>query len=157
MESKLKEGDWLIAQGGTPKRPLMVRIRTRKSDLTYRLQFSELVVIRWRYEPDEHGFPDRPSIDRMDAFEGAINSVLERAEIATQVCCSTGNDFREWMYYTTDQALFMAQFNEALRNHPICPIHIDLYSDMEWAGLQQVVDGIRPESIPSMNGPRDMS
>jgi hypothetical protein len=89
------------------------------------------VIITWKYD-SETGMPDADVREWMDSTEDALRSAVEEDEFASLVLVSTGENLREWTYYTRSGDGFMVRLNEALGGRPKVPVDIHIGEDSQW-------------------------
>lgn len=73
----------------------------------------------------------------MDAMEDLLTPVVETEGFATLALVSTGEDLREWIYYTRSQDEFLKRLNAALRGKPAFPIEILTAADPSWSTYEK--------------------
>lgn len=99
------------------------------------------IIIVWRYE-GEKGMPVLEERHRMDELEDSLAPVMEN-EFSSLVLVSTGNNFREWTYYTQSGDDFLSRLNLALRSKPVFPIEIHVASDPSWVTYDRFADSVK--------------
>ena len=107
-----------------------------------RSDYSDRVIIVWQYQ-SASGMPQLTERDNMDRLEELLSSELEVSALATLVLVSTGENMREWIYYTKSEADFIAQMNSALGNKESFPIEIHAAPDPEWKSYEDFRAGVR--------------
>jgi hypothetical protein len=78
-----------------------------------RSQQPDRIIIVWRYQ-GEKGMPSTKERKHMDDFEDAL-SPLEKDGFSTLALVSTGDNIKEWTYYTKAENTFLERLNSALR------------------------------------------
>lgn len=106
-----------------------------------RNQQPDRIIVVWRYQ-GEKGMPSLEERDRMDDFEDAL-SPLQEAGFSTLALVSTGNDLKEWTYYTQAADTFLERLNAALRAKAAFPIEIHVSPDPEWTTYERFVIGVK--------------
>jgi hypothetical protein len=99
-------------------------------------------IIVWTYK-GTNGMPALSERQRMDAMEDLLGPVLELDEFSSLALVSTGEDLREWIYYTKSEEGFLTRLNQALGGHPAFPIEIHIADDPNWSSYQEFIDGLR--------------
>jgi hypothetical protein len=79
----------------------------------------------------------------MNQLEDMLESVLKEDGFATLALVSTGEDLREWTYYTKSETEFMARLNYALAGVPTFPIEIQTASDPDWYVYERFKAGVK--------------
>jgi len=77
----------------------------------------------------------------MDDFEDAL-SPLEEDGFSTLALVSTGDNIKEWTYYTKAAKPFLERLNLALRPKASFPVEIHASADVEWVTYQQFIDSV---------------
>src|SRR5450755_2026069 len=94
------------------------------------------IIIVWKYQ-SETGQPFAEDHQRMNLLEDTLESVLKDDSFATLAMVSTGEDFREWIYYANSETEFEARFDYALDGMPTFPIEIHIAADPTWDTYQR--------------------
>jgi len=89
------------------------------------------IIIAWSYD-SETGMPPTDVREWMDSTEDALKLAVEKEHFANLVLVSTGENLREWTYYTRSESEFMDRLNVALASHPVAPISIHISEDSQW-------------------------
>jgi hypothetical protein len=100
------------------------------------------VIVVWKYQ-SENGQPTSADHKRMNELEDMLESVLNEDGFATLSLVSTGEDLREWTYYTKSEAEFMARLNYALAGMSAFPIEIHVASDPHWDVYERFRAGVK--------------
>lgn len=90
------------------------------------------IIIAWRYE-NPTGMPSPTEREQMEELEAALEPVVEEEGFATLALVSTGENLREWIYYTQSGEDFFNRLNTALADRPRFPIEIRSAPDPAWA------------------------
>ena len=94
------------------------------------------IIIDWHYK-GEKGMPSQQEKERMDALEDALAVEIETNGFATLSLVSTGDNLREWIYYSKSEATFLDKLNKILAKNPSFPIDIHTAKDQEWSSYQR--------------------
>jgi hypothetical protein len=105
-----------------------------------RSQQPDRIIIVWRYQ-GEKGMPSPEERQRMDDFEDAL-SPLEKDGFSTLALVSTGDNLKEWTYYTRAEHAFLERLNLALRSRAPFPVEIHASADAKWSTYQQFIEGV---------------
>jgi hypothetical protein len=100
------------------------------------------IIIVWRYQ-SESGQPISEDHQRMNQLEDMLESVLKDDGFATLALVSTGEDLREWTYYTKSETEFMARLNYAIAGVTEFPIDVHTASDPDWDMYERFKAGIK--------------
>lgn len=107
-----------------------------------RSDYPDRVIIVWQYE-SASGMPQQAERDDMDRLEDLLSSKLEAASLATLALVSTGENMREWIYYTRSEAEFIAQLNSAMSSKKPFPVEVHGAPDPEWKSYEDFRAGVR--------------
>ena len=100
------------------------------------------IIIVWKYQ-SESGQPVSEDHQRMNQLEDVLESVFKDDSFTTLALVSTGENFREWIYYAKSESEFEARFDYALDGMPKFPIEIHIASDPTWDSYQRFKAGIK--------------
>ena len=112
------------------------------------------VIIVWKYQ-SERGHPLTEDHQKMESLEDALESSLGDGDFATLALVSTGENLREWTYYTRSESEFMARLNFAFTATPTFPIEIYTAHDAKWTTYDEFIAGVTeavnesPSRLPS--------
>lgn len=90
------------------------------------------IIIAWRYD-NPTGMPSPTEREQMEELEAALEPVVEEEGFATLALVSTGENLREWIYYTQSGEDFFNRLNTALADRPRFPIEIRSAPDPAWS------------------------
>lgn len=99
------------------------------------------IIIVWRYD-GEKGMPSRAEQKRMNELEDAL-SPLQEDGFSSLAIVSTGDNFKEWTYYTRAEAAFFERLNVALRSRARFPVEIHACPDPEWTTYDRFIKGLK--------------
>jgi hypothetical protein len=94
------------------------------------------IIMIWKYQ-SETGQPFAEDLQRMNLLEDTLESVLKDDSFATLALVSTGENFREWIYFAKSETGFEARFDYALDGMSASPIDIHVASDPTWDTYQR--------------------
>jgi hypothetical protein len=97
-----------------------------------RAMYPDRVILVWKYS-SESGMPVIAERERMDRLEDLILPAVEEKAQSVLVLVSTGEGFREWIYYTKSASVFVEKLNETLKTSPRFPIEIHAAPDPTWS------------------------
>ena len=107
-----------------------------------RSNYPERVIITWRYE-SESGMPSVPERMRMERLEDLLAPVVEETGLAALILVSTGENLREWIYYTQSEEKFFQALNKTLATEQRFPIEIHTAIDASWKRYEEFRKGVR--------------
>lgn len=100
-----------------------------------------LTVVSWKYDGSENnGMPQKQINEKMIVLEGALEEALETSDVFVHAYSRTGNNLKEFVYYSTSQADFVTTLNRTLEKQERYPIEIDFYEDKEWSEFRKVLE-----------------
>ena len=103
-----------------------------------------LTVVSWKYDGTENnGMPISEVNNRMITLEEAIENSMHSTDLFTHVYSRTGNNLKEFAYYTKSQKDFMEILNRTLEKHDAYPIEINFYEDKEWSEFKTVISDFK--------------
>jgi hypothetical protein len=101
------------------------------------------VIISWAYQGQhQKGMPSAEEHARMGELEDALEPV-EANGFASLVLVSTGDNLKEWTYYTRSADQFLERLNLVLRGKPGFPIEIHTAADPAWTTYHRFVGGLK--------------
>jgi Family of unknown function (DUF695) len=100
-----------------------------------RLSQPDCVILVWKYRSDR-GMPPKEERVSMDAMEDLLQPLEESNGFATLAIVSTGEDLREWTYYTASESDFIKRMNQLLAGNPRFPIEIHSGPDPTWQSYE---------------------
>jgi hypothetical protein len=137
------DNSWALAEASDDGRPLVFRFRTGFPSTVKRSRFPLMIAITWRFESDS-GMPSNREKASMDDLEESLSHVVESTGKAVLTVIVTGNEVREWQFYTRSQDEFMRLLNQALAGKPRFPIEISTDDDPDWEAYSK----FSPETVP---------
>jgi hypothetical protein len=122
---------WAIAHAEEDGMPILFRYRN-ESPVKDTAELPFLVSILWIYDGDATtGMPDNQVLGEMERFEDALDSI-DGSGAGFLMVAVTGNDRREWIWYTSDPNRFMSFLNAALKGRPKFPLDLSASEDPAW-------------------------
>lgn len=101
--------------------------------------FPALVVMTWKYDGSKNkGMPSSSELEVIYSFESVLDDLAEQGA-SFRAYARTGNNVREFVYYTVSQDFYLEALNKALAEHPAYPIEITFYSDPEWSDYKKLM------------------
>ena len=97
-----------------------------------RTRFPIRVILVWQYK-SESGMPVTHEREAMDRMEDLLEPLIKNATAGVLAIVSTGENLREWIFYTRSEQEFLLALNKALEGHPPFPIDIHVASDPQWS------------------------
>lgn len=94
--------------------------------------------ITWKYPGNAAGMPDEPTATVMESVQEAMEASFKKDPVAVMTGVYTGDDERNWIFYTTSVHIFGRKINEALAPFDLLPITIYTENDPEWAEYDEM-------------------
>jgi hypothetical protein len=92
-----------------------------------------LIQVSWFFEPADGALmPPDEILDQMEDFENLMDEVIVEKGTARLMAVFTGEDVREWLFYTDDEEFFIKKFNEAMDGQTVLPLEIEAFEDKDW-------------------------
>lgn len=101
-------------------------------------RFSIRIEITWKYEGDNDGMPDFQTSKLMEEVQEAICATFSKDPVAVLTGIYTGDNERNWIFYTLSTHIFGRKINEALSDFPLLPISIYSENDCEWLEYKEM-------------------
>lgn len=95
-------------------------------------RFSIRIEITWRYEGDPKGMPQAHDAQLMEDVTNLLQDVFDRDPVAVMTGIFTGDNERNWIFYSRSTAIFGRKLNETLSALPLLPLTITAENDGEW-------------------------
>ena len=106
-------------------------------------RFSIRVEVTWPYKGDATGMPDTETSTLMEQVQDALQSAFSKDPVAVLTGIFTGDNQRDWVFYTLSTHIFGRKLNEALADFPLLPISIYTENDPGW----EEYDAMSPAEI----------
>lgn len=99
------------------------------------------VEVTWRYAGDSRGLPEEADATVMEEVTDALNACLDKDPVAVMTGIYTGDDERNWVFYTRSLHIFQRKFNEALAGiDRVLPLEFAADEDAEWEEYRQMCE-----------------
>ncbi len=95
-------------------------------------KFNIRIEITWKYDGDASGMPDKTTSETMEKVQDALQTMFIKDPVAVLTGIYTGDNERNWVYYTLSTHIFGRKLNEALSEFALLPIEIYAENDPEW-------------------------
>lgn len=103
-------------------------------------RFKFRINMIWRYDGDANGMPDRASSELMEQVQEAMEKEFGRDPVAVLTGIYTGDDRRDWVFYTSSLHIFQRKLNEILAPFPTLPLEFEAEEDAGWEEYRQMRD-----------------
>ncbi len=95
-------------------------------------RFNIRVEVTWKYEGDASGMPDKDTSTLMEEVQDALQNEFKKDPVAVLTGIFTGDNQRDWIFYTLSTHIFGRKLNEALASFPLLPLTIYTENDPDW-------------------------
>lgn len=95
-------------------------------------RFNIRVEVTWKYEGDDTGMPDRETSELMEKVQDALQTTFRKDPVAVLTGIFTGDNQRDWIFYTLSTHIFGRKLNETLATFPLLPLTIYTENDPDW-------------------------
>ena len=96
------------------------------------------IEVTWPYEGDAKGLPQYEDSKMMETVTDALNNSFDRDPVAVLTGIYTGDNQRNWVFYTRSLHIFQRKFNEALAPFPALPLQFEAEEDPEWQEYREM-------------------
>ncbi len=123
---------WTAPAESESGRLIMVTGRKNVDKFRGNPRFTIRVEITWKYDGDKTGMPDDATSELMESVQDAITAILKKDPVAVLTGIYTGDNERNWVFYTLSTHIFGKKINEALADFELLPISIYTENDPDW-------------------------
>ena len=125
--------DWWTAPTESENGKLIMVTGRRGVDEVRRSgKYNIRVEITWKYSGNHAGMPDEVTATLMGDVQDAMTEVFDKDPIAVMTGIYTGDNERNWIFYTTSVHIFEKKINLALAPFDLLPITIYTENDPNW-------------------------
>lgn len=128
------QGEWLTypAESYDSDLTVIVTIRTDIDKFRDNPRFKYRMTVAWPYEGESDGMPRQTDAELMEQATDSLSEVFRKDPVAVLTEISTGDNRREWVFYTSSLGIFNKKINEALSSLPRLPLEFEAEEDPEW-------------------------
>lgn len=131
--SQEQEQWWTAPTESESGRLIMVTGRVDVDKFRANPRYSIRVEVSWPYEGDASGMPDKETSELMEQVQERLQSAFHKDPVAVLTGIYTGDDRRDWVFYTTSTHIFGRKLNESLADLPLLPLQVYTENDPDWA------------------------
>nr|WP_315153349.1 DUF695 domain-containing protein [uncultured Flavobacterium sp.] len=133
---------WTLSEGEIEGYPFLIRFRPHLQSFADTKNYNKRLVIIWTYESnDDSLMPNQSDIELMEDVENGLVEILEIDIQAILAFVYTGENQKEWHWYSNDIKLTGQRLNEALSNFERLPIELLMEDDENWNEYNLVLEG----------------
>lgn len=103
-------------------------------------RFNIRIEVTWKYDGDTSGMPDFKTSSLMEQVQDAIEKEFSKDPVAVLTGIYTGDNERNWIFYSLSTHIFGRKINEALAGFEILPITIYCENDPDWNEYDEMKD-----------------
>lgn len=138
MSEKNDDCWWTAPAQSESGRLIMVTGRRDVNKFRSNPRFNIRVDICWDYTGDSSGMPDLATSQMMEQVQDAMVDEFRRDPVAVLTGIYTGDDKRNWVFYTLSNNIFGRKINEILSPFPLLPLTISCELDPDWAEYDEM-------------------
>ncbi len=129
---------WTAPTESENGRLIMVTGRSDVKKFRDNPRFNIRVEVTWPYNGDASGMPDVATSTLMEQVQDALEQAFAADPVAVLTGVFTGDDERNWIFYTLSTHIFGRKLNEALIGFDLLPLQIYCENDPDWAQYDEM-------------------
>jgi hypothetical protein len=134
---------WTGAEGENEGTPFILRFRPHLQDFIIANRYHKHLTITWTYESEDDSLmPDDSDMNLMNQVEDSLVEALESDVQAVLAFVYTGQNQKEWHWYSGDLEETGRRHNEALSYFERFPIALTAEDDPDWDEYLSVLEGV---------------
>jgi hypothetical protein len=143
LRQLITDGDtWTSAEGENDGAPFLLRFRPHLQDFIATNKYNKRLTILWQYNSNDTSLmPSGKEIELMEDVENTLVNTLESDVQSVLAFVYTGQNQREWHWYSIDINETVKRLNEALSNFEELPIELSAEDDPDWSEYNVVLEG----------------
>lgn len=141
-EKEPKEiGDWWSAPAQAENNDRLIIVTGRRDVKKFREnpRFNIRIEVTMKYEGLADGMPTEETSKLLEEITDRFQEVLRRDPIAVITGIFTGDDERNWIFYSLSTHIFEKKLNEALSPFPLLPITVYAENDPDWQAYDEML------------------
>lgn len=123
---------WTAPAEGENGSLIMVSGRTDVDKFRSNPRFSIRVEVTWSYDGDASGMPSDDVSRLMEQVQEVLEETFRKDPVAVLTGVFTGDNERNWIFYTLSTHIFGRKLNESLEQFPLLPLSIYTENDPDW-------------------------
>lgn len=136
---EIQSGDWWTSPTESDNgRLIMVTGRRDVKKFRDNKRFAIRVEVSWTYDSGADGMPDKETSTLMEQAQEALVAAFAKDPVAVLTGIFTGDNRRDWIFYTLSTHIFGRKLNEALESLPMLPLEIYCENDPAWAAYDEM-------------------
>jgi hypothetical protein len=143
LKSLITEQDtWTNAEGENEGTPFLLRYRPFLKDFISTNRYTKRLMFSWQYNSEHPSLmPSDKELELMGNVENALVDSLEKDVQSVLAFSYTGQNKKEWHWYSSDLDEAEIRFNKALSKFGHFPIAIASEDDPDWNEYNAVLAG----------------
>jgi hypothetical protein len=143
LKRLITENDtWAVSEGITDGNPFFIRFRPHLKNFADTKNYNKRLIIIWTYESNDNSLlPNEFDTELMENVENNLVDILEIDLQAILAFVYTGENQKEWHWYSNDIKLTGQRLNEILSNFERLPIELLMEEDENWNEYNLVLEG----------------
>lgn len=129
---------WTAPAEGESGKTILVTGRKDVEKFRNNPRYNIRVEIAWPYEGGEDGLPDKETSELMENVQEALQLTFKKDPVAVLTGIFTGENQRDWIFYTLSTHIFNRKLNETLDPFPFLPIKIYAENDPDWEAYDEM-------------------
>ena len=144
MDKLDKEPKGIIGRYYEDKFPVIVKFINELPTIDIQNRLTSLTVVSWKYDgSSNNGMPTSEINEKMLVLEDALAKTMDRSGLYVHAYSRTGNNLKEFVYYSKGLEEFMPLLNETLQRQERYPIDINFYEDPAWTELKKLIEDFK--------------
>ena len=145
LKRLIKENDtWTNAEGENDGTIFLLRFRPHLEHFIKTKKFNKRLTIFWQYESGNKSLlPSETEMSLMENVENVLVKALERDAQSVLAFVYTGQNQREWHWYSADIKETALRLNKALAEFNKLPIELSSTDDPDWSEYNAVLEGAK--------------
>lgn len=144
MDKPNTDAKGIIGRYFENKLPVIIKFVNELPSIDTQKRLTSLTVVSWKYDgSSNNGMPTNEINEKMIVLEDALQKTMNKSNAYVHAYSRTGNNLKEFVYYSKGMDEFMSLLNETLQNHERYPIDIDFYEDPEWKELKKLLEDFK--------------
>lgn len=134
---------WSVAEGENDGIPFLLRFRPHLNDFIETRRYSKRLTVLLPYDSDNDSL--MPTDEQTELFrniEDALVDILESDVQAVLAFVYTGQNQKEWHWYSTDINETGKRLNDVLSNFDRLPLELSAEDDPDWSEYNSVLEGV---------------
>ena len=133
INMSMETGTWWTAPAESESgRLIMVTGRKDVQAFRNNPRFNIRIEVTWKYEGGADGMPDKATSEEMEKVQDVLQEEFRKDPVAVLTGIYTGDDRRDWIFYSLSTHIFGKKLNEVLAPFPLLPLTVYCENDPDW-------------------------